>query len=71
VNRRLGAVEESPLFRSITGKQLMKADWKDLACAVVICKVWKLAIVLQLLVVTTCKWSIISISNPKPRRESL
>jgi hypothetical protein len=39
------AVEESPLLRSITGKRLVK-DLKDLACAVAICKVWKLAMVL-------------------------
>jgi hypothetical protein len=38
---------------------------KDLAHAVVICKIWKAAIVLQLFVVTTCKWSInLVIQNP-------
>jgi hypothetical protein len=46
---------------------------KDLVCTVVICKVWKLAMVLQLSVVASCvlKWSLDSISNPKPRTESL
>jgi hypothetical protein len=39
---------------------------KDLAYAVVICKVWKSAIVLYLFVVTSCKWSInlMSIQTP-------
>jgi hypothetical protein len=31
---------------------------KDLACVVVISKVWKSTRVLKLFVVTTCKWSI-------------
>jgi hypothetical protein len=40
-------------------------------CAVVICKEWKLSTVLHLFVVTTCKWSINPVPNPKPRRQSL
>jgi hypothetical protein len=39
---------------------------KGLVCAVVICKVWKLAIVLQLIIVMICKWSLNAISNPNP-----
>jgi hypothetical protein len=44
------------------------AAWRDFACAVVICKVWRLAMVLKLLVVSNSvlKWSIIGISNPNP-----
>jgi hypothetical protein len=38
----VGAVEESPLLRSVTGKRLMKTNRKT-ACAVVIGKVWKSA----------------------------
>jgi hypothetical protein len=49
----------------------MKADWKDVVCAVVICEVWKLAIVLQLFVVMTYKWAMNPIANPKPCRESV
>jgi hypothetical protein len=48
--------EESPLLRSVTGKRLAKADCEGLACAVVIYKVWRLAIVLYVLVGTICKW---------------
>jgi hypothetical protein len=45
----------------------------DLVCALVNCKLWKLATAPQLSVVTSrvLKWSINPISNPKPRRESL
>jgi hypothetical protein len=41
-------------------------------CALVICKVWRSAMALQLIVITSCvlKLSINSISNPKPRLES-
>jgi hypothetical protein len=35
-----------------------------LVCTAVICEVWKLAEVLQLLVVTICKWSINPVQNP-------
>jgi hypothetical protein len=38
--------EESPLLRSVTRKRLDNADWEDLVWAVVICKVWGLAIAL-------------------------
>jgi hypothetical protein len=38
--------EESQLLRSVTGMRLVKTDWKDLAYNIVICKVWKLAVVL-------------------------
>jgi hypothetical protein len=31
-------VKKSPLFRSVTGTRLVKADYEDLACVVVICK---------------------------------
>jgi hypothetical protein len=39
-------VEDSPLLRSVARKWQMKADWEHLACAVVIRKLWRLAIVL-------------------------
>jgi hypothetical protein len=44
----VGAAEESPLLEAITSERLVKTQQteKDLACAVVICKVWKLAAVL-------------------------
>jgi hypothetical protein len=44
---------------------------KDLTCAAVICKVWELAMALKLSVITSCvlKWSINSISDPKPCQE--
>jgi hypothetical protein len=38
--------EESPLLRSVTGKRLIKADCEGSVCAVVICKVWRIAIAL-------------------------
>jgi hypothetical protein len=38
--------EESQLLRPVTGKRLMKAEWEDLACDLVICKVWRLAMAL-------------------------
>jgi hypothetical protein len=40
------------------------ADWEDLVRAVVKWHMCDLAIALQLLVVTICKWSINSITNP-------
>jgi hypothetical protein len=65
--------EESPLIEAVTREQLMKTQQagKDLACAVVICKVWILAVMLLhvLNVITSCvlKWSINPVSNPNPR----
>jgi hypothetical protein len=47
-----------------TGKDT--ANWKDLVRAVVNCRVGELAIVLWLLVVTICKWSINTITSPDP-----
>jgi hypothetical protein len=41
-------------------------DWKGLVRAVVNCRVCELTIVLQLLVVTICKWSINPVTNPNP-----
>jgi hypothetical protein len=40
--------EESPLSEAVTGKRLMKTlqAGKDLVCALVICKVWRLAMAL-------------------------
>jgi hypothetical protein len=48
------------------------AGWKDLACALEICEVWKLTLVLWLSVITSCvlKWSINPMSHLKPRLES-
>jgi hypothetical protein len=41
----VGTVEESTLLEAVTREGVVKtADLKDLACAVVICKAWKLAI---------------------------
>jgi hypothetical protein len=61
-----GAVKKSPLLEAV-------ADWKDSVCAVMICKVWKSAMALQLSVFTSrvLRWLINPISNPKPRRQSL
>jgi hypothetical protein len=47
---------ESSLLCSVTRKRLVKANWED--------SVWELAIVFQLFVVTTCKWSIDLFTNP-------
>jgi hypothetical protein len=68
----LGAeVEESPLLEAVTRERLVKT--KDLACAVVIGKPCRLAMELQLRVITSCvlKWPINQISIPKPRRYPL
>jgi hypothetical protein len=44
----VGAVEESALLEAVTRELLVKTQRteKDLACAVVICKMWKLAMAL-------------------------
>jgi hypothetical protein len=44
------------------------AGWKVLAGVVVICELWRLAVVLQLLALTSrvYKWSINTFSNPNP-----
>jgi hypothetical protein len=60
--------EESPLLEAITREWLVKTQQagKDFACAVVICKVWKPAVALQLLVVPSSvyEWSIHPIQIP-------
>jgi hypothetical protein len=39
--------EESPVLEAVTREQLVKTEnWKDIACAVVICKVWRFAMAL-------------------------
>jgi hypothetical protein len=38
--------KDTPLLRSVTRKRLVKADYEDLACAVVICKACRLAMAL-------------------------
>jgi hypothetical protein len=52
--------EESPLLKTVTGKRLVKTlqARKDLVCALVICKLWRSAMVLCLIVVTSrvLKW---------------
>jgi hypothetical protein len=62
--------EESSLLEAVTGKRLVKTLQAgiDFVSALVICKVWRLAMELQLSVVTSCvlNWSINPISNPKP-----
>jgi hypothetical protein len=42
------STEAEPLLEAVTGKRLMKSlrTGKDLMCALVVCKVWKLAMVL-------------------------
>jgi hypothetical protein len=43
----IGAVEESPLLETVSRERLVKTQQtEDLVCAVVICNVWKLVIVL-------------------------
>jgi hypothetical protein len=67
--------EEYPLLEVVAGERLVKTQQagKDLAGAMVICKAWRLAMTLQLLVVPNrfVKWLTNPISNPKRRRESL
>jgi hypothetical protein len=46
--------EEFPLLRSVTGKRLVKAGWEGVVYAVVIYKLWRLAIASQFLVVIKC-----------------
>jgi hypothetical protein len=65
--------EESTLLEAVIKEQLVKTQQtEDLECAVVICKVWRSAIALQLLVVTSCVCvcvcvcAINPISNPHP-----
>jgi hypothetical protein len=63
------------LLEAVASERLVMTQQaeKGLAGAVVNCKVWKLAVALQLLVVTSCvyKWSINPITIPKPRRQAL
>jgi hypothetical protein len=42
------AAEKSPLLEAVTGKRIVKTlqAGKDLACVLVICKVWRLAMAL-------------------------
>jgi hypothetical protein len=58
--------KESPLLGTVTRKRLVKADWEDLACALVICEVCRSAVALLVLVVPSCvyKWSINPFTNP-------
>jgi hypothetical protein len=59
-------------LRAVTRQLLVKAlqVGEDLVCALVICKVWKLPMALELSVTTSrvLKWSINPISNPKHLR---
>jgi hypothetical protein len=67
--------EKYPLLEAVIRERLMKTQQagKDLACAMAICRVWRLAMTLSLRVVQSCvyKWSINPISKPKARQESL
>jgi hypothetical protein len=67
--------EESPMLDAVTRKQLMKTEKtvKVSAEAVVNCKLCRLPMALQFLVVTShvAKWSINPISNPKTCLQSL
>jgi hypothetical protein len=60
---------------AVTRQLLVKTlqNGKELGCALVICKVWRSAMALQLSVVTSreLRRSINPISNPKLHRESL
>jgi hypothetical protein len=47
-----------------TGKDA--ADWENLVCTVAICKAYKLVRLLELLVVTSYKHPINSVTNPNP-----
>jgi hypothetical protein len=52
---------------SVAKQRLVKTtDWEDSVRAVVNCRVHELAIALQLLVLTTCKWSKNTITNANP-----
>jgi hypothetical protein len=51
--------EESSLLRPVTRKRLVKADWEDLACALVICKVCSLAS-------RVSKWPTNRVTNANP-----
>jgi hypothetical protein len=66
-----GEAEEPPLLKAVARERMVKTKQagKDLACAVVIYKVRRLTMALELLVVQSYvyKWSINPISNPKPR----
>jgi hypothetical protein len=59
--------EKWPLLGAVIRQLLVKTlpAGKYLACALVNCKVWKLAMALKLSVITSCvlKWSINPISN--------
>lgn len=46
----------------------VKADWEGLPCTLLICKVWRLAKALYLLVVTSCayEWSLHQVINSNP-----
>jgi hypothetical protein len=61
---------ESPLLEIVSREWLVKTQQagKDLACAVVICKVWRLEMAVYLLAVPSCvvKGSMNSIASPKP-----
>jgi hypothetical protein len=46
-NKVSAEAEECPLLEAVTGKQLVKTQQtEDLVCSVVICKVWRSAMVL-------------------------
>jgi hypothetical protein len=56
-------IEESPLLEAVAREWLVKTQQagKGLACAVVVCELWRLAVVLQLRV---CKWSVDPFTDP-------
>jgi hypothetical protein len=59
--------DKSSLLEAVTRTRLVKTlqAGKDFVFSGIICKVWKLAVVLQLFLVTTFKWSIhLIIQNP-------
>jgi hypothetical protein len=61
--------EESPLLEAVARERLVtKQAGKDLAGTVVICELWRLAVVLKLLVFPrrVLKWSIDPFTNPNP-----
>jgi hypothetical protein len=62
--------EESSLLEAVDREWLVKTQQagKDLAGALVNCELWRLAVALQLLVLTSCvyKWSVNPFTNPNP-----
>jgi hypothetical protein len=57
--------EVSRLSEAATRKRLVKIEQVGIDYAMVICRVWRLAVVLELLVFRVYKWRVKPISNQK------